>query len=262
MSTYSSVDCSEVHGTRREVWTDQGMVASVDLLCDYANRFLLVADILENRRVYPFSPSVEAPAAKSCAIQVGIGEQGTTVGQAISYSVSRVTVTYDSSQTDSLFAQSIEPTAEFRIEDHKQFRWGYDALIPWDPANGAPLMEKEAPGKLIKGLNLIQEHYNVNSLDARLISGVGEVNEEEYTSPILGLTFEAESLLFNPPSLRQTINTAGEVTWTVRTSWTYKKNGWNKYWRAATQEYGFIYHYASDDPYKSYTPSDISDLLA
>lgn len=251
---YSSIACSEVHNSRQENWTDQIMTASVQLDVDYAFRNDLISDVLTNKRVYPHSPHPERPTAKSCAVTF-VPSRGTVTGQIITYDLARVTVNYDSSQSDTLFSQSLEPNAEFIIQDYKQFRWS--------SATGDPLLEKEAPGKLRKSLNLTQSQYLVDFLNPKLLTAVGGVNDVEYVSPILGLTFAPETLLFEPPSLQQTITADGEDAWTVNLKFSYEPNGWNKYYRAKTDTWEEIYHVdVAGSAYENYEPTDFADLLA
>ncbi len=86
------------------------------------------------------------------------------------------------------------------------------------------------------------------------------------------LTFPAETLLFQPPTIQRTINAIGELTWTVRYRFTFKPNkdkggtprGWNWYFRAkdgAGEEGDFEAMYnVGGNQYKQFPTDDFTRI--
>lgn len=257
MGLYSAVTCYEEHGSATESYDDSGMKASVKLRCAWSNRHLLAADLLFNGRVWPNSSYTIWPRART----VAIAPEGpvSVSGQSMVYEWAILTVNYTTEQDEGpsatdLVSESLEPTVKFAKLDHRNFRWGGPA--------GNPLLEGEAPGKLVKGMNLVRNIYRVpGPLPADLINLVGSVNDADYTSAILGLTFPQDTLLYNPPQMRRTISTAGTEGWNLTLKFTYQENGWNKYFRSATNVYEQIYPYGDSNPFENYPQDDFSAFL-
>jgi hypothetical protein len=84
---------------------------------------------------------------------------------------------------------------------------------------------------------------------------------------LLGITFPAQTLLFNPPTINRKITTAGAQAWTVACRFSYRASGWNKSWRAATQQWEQVYYRnpsgsGSTAPYNNFSTADFSQVLA
>lgn len=246
MAIYSAIDCAEEHGSAEENYdAASGSSCSVVLRCAWAERLLLVQDIMG--RAWPNFPGAWANRA---TIR-GDGATYLTVGQGCEYSTALVTVNYGTDVKD-FISESLEPTAEFQIQDHKGFRWG--------AANGDPLLEGESPGFLHRGLNLVRTLYRLPAIPASVLTSVGKTNDADYTSALLGLTFAEECLLFQPPSMNRTFKTDGSEGWTLQLKFNYKENTWNKFWRAKTNAWEEI-HKIGGGQYEPYPPADFSELL-
>lgn len=236
---YSAVACFEEFQTVSEEYAlGVGMSPSVTLRCAWADRHALAADLLGNKRPYPQAPGANPPQANRVAIMPA-PQQYAAVGQGIIYQEALVTVSY-SHEIKDLISESIEPTAEFITQDYRKYRWTDE--------NGDPLLEAEAPGKLVRGLTLCRTMYEVPALPATLLTECGKVNGSPYTSSLLGLTFATETLLFTPPFTRRTITTAGSDGFTVDLKFMYKPETWNKFWRSKTQQYEEIFDIEKSPP--------------
>lgn len=253
MANFSVVPCGEEHGTAKENFSLEDWTATVTLRCDWVDRHSLAADLLTNSRSWPHSPYALAPQASTVVIRAD-ETAFVTVGQGCEYIHALLDVSYSSTKRD-LISESLEPNVEFSILDHRRFRWG--------AGDGDPLLEGESTGMLKRSLNLVRTLYQVEPpLPIVLLTGVGGVNHADYTSDLLGLTFAQETLLFAPPQLSRTIRTDGSDGFNITMKFSYKPDGWNKYWRAKTQSYQRIHVYGESDPYYSYPKVDYSDLLA
>lgn len=254
MSTFSAIDCCEEAGTAQENYAEINgiMTASVTLRCAWEDRHLLAQDVVGNKRQWPKGGFV-LPLAHSAAI-VPVITPGAVPqdGQEIVYGEALVTINYSSIVTD-LVSHSIEPTAEFITLDYRRFRWG--------AADGLPLSEEEAPGFLLRGLNLVVTEMEVfPPLPGAYLTAPGGVNNAAVSSALLGLTFDAETLLFTPPSITMSRNTLGQVKTQVVKKFTYKPQGWNKYYRSVTNAWTSIF-IAGGSEYKNYPPISFAGLL-
>lgn len=254
MTNYSTViQCAEKLGEVGETFNlESGMSATVTVQCAYAARHALVAEVMGT--AYPNSSFGNPPQCINAVIRPLQGESAGTAGQTNIYTTAEVTFTY-SSKVQDLVSESLEPTAEFLTQDYRMFRWG--------AANGDPLTEGEAPGKLFKGMNIVRTLYQLTSAPASILTAIGGVNVAEYTSSLLGLTFAPETLLYQPPHLARIIKTDGTIGRTVTMKFGYKPQTWNKYWRARKPGgagYDSLY-LASGGICKPYVPTDLSELL-
>jgi len=143
------------------------------------------------------------------------------------------------------YSESLEPTAEFLTLDYSEYTWGDDS----GAAKAPVLKENESPGRLVRGLDYIFTRYNQTTVPSAALSLVGFVNTAAVTASSLGITFGAQTLLFNPPTISRTVDATGVGSWTITYRMTYKPNwqggvekGWNWFWRAEEDEYQQIYH--------------------
>ena len=247
---YSAIDCDEVYGTRREAGSIEGGIqASVTLRVSAANKDLLVEDLLFYQREYPNIGATYPPRAYQAAITPVYAESPVT-GQGYVYDAFDVAVNYTTDPNRTLVSESIEPTADFTRLDHRFFRW----------ASNTPLTEGESPGLLRRELKLVRKLFQRPYVPTAVISKPGAVHAYPYTSPLLGVTFPTESMLFAPEPVTRTITTAGSAGFDYTLSFLVKPNGWNKYWRPSTQSWEAIY-LPDGTEYKSYPPEDLSALL-
>lgn len=254
MSFYSIIDCAEEHDTQGGgASIENGTDCHVTLRCAWADRYLLVEDLLSNRREWPHGSFSSPPQAFSATIRTA-GTAYLTVGQTCEYIHALVDVNYSDELKD-LISESLEPTVEAQTLDYKRFRWG--------TADGDPLLEGEAPGRLVRGLTIVRTLYEVpNPLPLILLTGPGSTNDAPYTSSLLGgLVFDTETLLFVPPTLSRSIKASGSEAWTVGLKFMYKAETWNKFWRAKTGAYEEIFDIEGAAAYKNNPPLDFSALL-
>lgn len=251
------ISCAEEADSQQESYDeDRGLMsASVTLRCAYADRHLLVADICGNRKAWIKGAAGVTPKAASASIKPVLSPDQTMAvdGQILVYLEALVTINFNTKITE-LASESIEPTAEFLTLDHKWFRWGPI------PGSGFPdynvLREEEAPGKLMRGINFVRNDIDVSGpLDSAIVDNVGCVNSDTVTWSLLGFTSAPETLLYAPPSITYKIDSSNVTKYNVTRKFTYKPEGWNVYYRAATGNYQPIYIAGTVTPYKSYTPT-------
>lgn len=257
---FSDVEVCEVHGSIKENVGRGFESASVDLMCDWADRHDVVAAIVGARLLWPHAGDyIRVPYATSAGIKP-LDSKPTTDGQGLIYEKAIVSVNYsysDGEDPETLMSESLEPTAEFLTLDYRRFAWAKSD----DSEAEDGLTEGEAPGKLMRGLNIVRTLYKVTSVPSQVLSCYGHVNQAGYTSSLLGLTFPAETLLYCPPTMDRTFTTDGSEGFDIQLKFQYKGPGWNKYWRAKTKTWARLWDLETDTVYNSYPTADFSALL-
>jgi hypothetical protein len=257
-----TIDCAEEVGTAIEDYDDELglMTARVVLRCAYADRHLLVASICGARLQWPKGAAGVVPRAGQASIVPVVTPNpagATSTDEVITYGQALVTITYSTKNEEDV-TEEIEPQAEFLTLDHRRFRWG-----PHNVSNPpAPLREEEAPGYIVRGLNLVRTERDVsNPIHEDHYDLIGYVNEDPYVSSLLTRTFDAETLLFQPPTIHYKKDSSGQEKWDLTKKWSIKPQGWNTFFRAATNSWAHIYVAGSTEIYKPYVPGDFSNLF-
>lgn len=254
---FSAVPCAEEHGTAREDYdNNQPGQASVVLRCAWSDRNALMTDLLTFPRYFPYYIGVKKYAFHCTAIPApGTGYSNVSpTDQACLYTQALVSVQYGSQITD-IGSESIEPTIEYDVLDHRRFKWVAGG------STGVPLLEGEAPPLISRSLNIMRTKYRMAAVPPEMLTCIGKVNDSVYTSLTLGLSFAAETLLFQPQSASQSFTTAGTSGFTISFKFSYKANGWNKFWRTETQSWSNVY-IDGGSQYKPYTLGDFAALFA
>jgi len=239
----------------------KGFTASAQLMVPWANREQAVTDILINRVLYPRFPLAGARATtasikpfESLSILDGFLAEP-------EYAI--ITVNYnqaDDANSDNpddiqYFSESLEPSAEFQTLDYRKFRWG--------SSTGQKLTQDQAPGRLIIGCDYIQTRYGLPSLPAAILQP-GAVNDAPVTAALLGVTFDTETLLYQNSQPQRNISLTGSNFWTMASRFSYRPDGWNKFWNEGkTGGAGWDQIYAQDAGgawavYKNFPPRDFS----
>ncbi|MGO8752874.1 MAG: hypothetical protein ACLQNE_43580 [Thermoguttaceae bacterium] len=242
--------CWEIDGSPVEVGTLDNFRATVSLRCAWGDRYSLAAEQAAFL-LYPRLPGTLA-RCKSITIRPytkcqGADSYGGTYEDALvvsEYVWDRRSPQQD--QNGDLFSESLEPTAEHLTLDPSCFQW----------SDGTPLDQNEAPGLLIRGLDYVLTHYNLSAIPAAALTLVGCVNEATVSSYTLGISFPAQTLLFNPPTCQRKVmmGPSPNLTWTVTYRFTYKACGWNQFWNARGQKFDTLKAYdAASQTYTSYT---------
>lgn len=258
MTTWGSgaVSCAEEAGSQNESYDDERGIlrASVQLRCVYGDRHALVADICGTRRQWPKGAAGQVPRAATASIVPVVSPHDTLAvdGEILIYKEALVTINYTTEIVD-VISESIEPTAEFVTQDYKLFRWG--------SANGDPLREEEAPGKLVRGINFVRTELNLSTIDASLLSLVGSINQSAIIGTLLSFTFAAETLLYAPPTISYKKDSTNVIKFDVTKKFSYNQNGWNKFYRPYSGAYERIY-IAGGGQYDNYPVADLSGLVA
>ena len=261
MSYNFTTTCAEADGSPVETATDESFKAVVTLHCAWADRWELAAEI-SNLLLYPNAPGTLA-RAKSITIRPFTRVANTTPAQNADYEMAEVTTEYvfdrdtPEEQNQELIAEAIEPTAQNLTLDWQYFRWK-TANLKVQPG--------EAPSLIFRGLDYVLTKYNVVAVPATALTLVGCCNNAQITSPTLGLTFAAQTLLFNPPSIQRRIvlGETPEFKWTLTYRFTFNAGGWNKFWNARLNPPAFdtlqVFRGGAWADYQQYPPASFSGL--
>lgn len=252
---YSDYECFEEHGSATEDYDEETgyLSAQVTLRCLYADRHLVASDICGNRRPWPKGGFGLVPCATRAAIRP-VEDAGSTSGQMIMPLHALVTVHYSSKNQD-IITESLEPSNEFVQLDYRMFRW--------NSGFGDHLSEEEAPGRLVRIVNIVRTEMYISGLNPLITSLMGSVNDAPVTSSLLfGLSFAKETLLLAPPTVNRKISGFGVQQYDQVLKWAYNPVGWNTYYRAKTGNYEKIYIRGSSDPYNSYPIMSHSALFS
>lgn len=223
--------CSEMPGSPVEVVGDDTYTATVTLRCAWADRYALGGEIA----AYSLYPNVPASLAraKTITIRPFTCVNNITPAQNASYEEAILVVEYvfDSETPQDggggdLIAESLEPTAQNLGLDGFMFRW---------KSGGEGVQPGERPSLIFRGFDYVLTKFNKTAIPAAAKSLVGCCNNAQVSAPTLGLTFAAETLLFNPPSIQRkvVIGSTPSLKWTITYRFTYQPGGWNAFWRAA-----------------------------
>ena len=245
-------------GSPTEEWGENGLMATVKLICAWTDRTALVADIVGLRRVYPRIPASFAFARSSscvpfCDLPAGLPPNNV---QYIESGAAVVTIKYDvkgpqQKNGNQLYSESLEGTAEFMTLDPSGFSWG--------SSGGTPLKDGEAPGRLARGLDYILTLYSCPRIPSATFDLMECVNSGPVMAPMLGMTFAKETLLYNPPSLSRKVTADGTEGWDITYRFTYRAAGWNVFWRASTGAYEAMY-VTGGTKYKNYPTANFNGV--
>lgn len=238
MTLWSSVDCEEVHGTRKEgrSWKD-GPKMSVTLETDYANRYLLSEDLFKNG-IWPFVAGNDArPRVQNIEIEF-LPTEYDTDEQVIVYKKVHLDVTYNYDQSAGqesggggsggagrqLYTETLEPNLEVLAMLDHQFYWNEE-----DPPVNLkyhPIEDTNFPTVRDYSLNVTRTFYNWISVPISFLNLMGHVNNKVET--LLGISFPIDTLQFIPKSISRAVSTEGTEGFTVQVNFGYQKGGWNK----------------------------------
>jgi hypothetical protein len=251
------VEYSELPGSPQENWSVEGLVATVQLMCKWSERTLLCIEKLGfGGELYERFPDSRARARTAVVNPFG-GRLTEAAPGFANYESAIVTITYNTKGADERedgiwYEETTEPTAEYMTLDYNSFAWG--------ASNGPALKDTEAPAMLQPGCDFRLTFPELAAIPPAVSILPGYVNQAAYTSS-LGITCPAETLLFNLPVISETVKLDGTKAKKMDLRLTYKPTGWNRYWRAASGVFEYMY-LKTGGIYRSYPPGDFSSIFA
>lgn len=254
----------------------------VTLRCPWADRHAVVENIFASSLVWPYWPESNwlpksftikpAPNIRTVAgvaemntyvladIELTFGPPGSSSGNYPSYGSPG-----GESDIEVLYYETYQPSGEMvklppALPGKWQFRWGEIK------SNSDPLTNEEAPTRLIVGLDYILRWVGLEVVPDAFFDAVDHVNSNIITTSA-GKTFAAETLLCQSPVISRTVTTsASEPLWEVEARYSYRKDGWNKFWSPQHAAFREIYLFkpfdeATGEVYKNFPLYDFTPML-
>lgn len=257
-------DVYEVHDSIDEDISEDGINCSVSLHCAANQRHLVARELMSTRHQWPYLPASLAPVATRVKIKLFPSVTTTDVtGQGLVYDMAVLGVTYTTDIKDAL-SEELVPSVRFVRRDHRGYVWREpnDDLDVNEP--GDPITEEEAPAVQEFNMVLVRTHYDIDlgSMPTNWKKYIGKVHNKTFTSPILQEEFEAGSLRFDTPRVSRTVRTDEKEQLNLQTRWAYREQGWNKFYRPASDTYEPILRLddESEDTYVVHNNFPLEDL--
>lgn len=255
--------------------TRDGFDATRELMVAWDDRNALIDLLVGTAQIYPHKPATFATAYEGEARPFPGGKNLGTGGTESVFEWALVTIKYTNrrelSPDPTRNEERLQPTAENLVLSHLGFVWDSD---------GVALVEGENPVKFLPGMEYIITAHEIISLGTDIRDLVGKVNDANISPTSDGLTnlvFQAECLLFNPPTIDRVYRADGSAAWDVTFNFQDKPNwddsvapqvarGWNYYWRtrkvngAVVGRFDQIKDPVTGNVYKAFPPADFSVL--
>jgi len=224
---------------------DGNFTATRVLRCMWGHRHVLARSLIGGARAdtngravirlgqrHPFLPKARV---NDVAIE-GVGKSSAHNGNTgiIAFDYAELTVSYGVGQytndddevadPELLVTENIEPACEFMALPTRGAQ--YD-----DPSESGteymPIPPEAALSMLLVTCDWVVTQHAVFSLPTNMLSLVGGVNKDPIYSSALNHTFDAGTLLVNPPRASRKITSDGAGLWELTSRFTYRPQGWN-----------------------------------
>ena len=269
------VDVFEVDGSPTESWTaSTGWKAERVMRCKWLERVAALNQLADS--VYPYIDGLTLYVV-GAKIDPAPGQQsqGTSSSRA-TYEDALVTLTYGvpiAGETPlppgggpavEFATESLQGAAEFVTIDPKG--------LYWKDADEMGLTPEEAPGQLMKTLEYQYSRSNVVLIPAAVLDLVGTVNTAILTPTTPGMTalsFQPETLLYQPPTMSRRLTSEGASLWDLQFRFVYRPNfdtdtgdalGWNHFWKARSRNF-FQIQNKDGDVVRPYPLGNFLDIL-
>lgn len=263
--------------------TETPTEGKVTLRCAWADRHDVVENIFVNNLIWPYWPESNW-LPKTFSIKAAPNIRTVTGGPAEmnTYTHADIELTFGppggstgnapgigspggESDIEAIYYETYQPSGEMlklppMLPGKWQFRWG--AI----KSNSDPLTNEEAPTRLIIGLDYIIRWVGLETVPTAFFDAVDHVNSLDITTSA-GKTFAPETLLCQSPVISRTVTTAAaEPLWEVEARFSYRKDGWNKFWSPQHAAFREIYLFkpfdeATGEVYKNFPLYDFTAML-
>lgn len=260
-----TVNYSELPNSPRFSGSD-GEQATRRLRCSWSDRFTLYSQLLGgvvgNQIYLPHPlPGRSSLNAREATIEPW-GDMLATLQdeREAEYDSAVLTVTYRADQDD----QPDDPVNQLSetLDGWSEFVsiTGPDGQLYWDDQHTQSVGPDATAGKLVLGAEYVVTNFHVKAIKREVATFTGKTNVSAVRANLLGITFDAETLLYQPPSLTRTTDSDGVKDWKVTKKFSYREAGWNKLWRPDTGTFEPVYTVGSTTPVKLYETADFSKL--
>ncbi len=256
-----TVEHSELHGWPREKWLQTGFFAERKLVCAWANRDALVAELgASGGHVYPYGTlgqgSSDSFSARAIAVTDvrPLGGAVTALNgntELADYAKAVITVIYITPSLDwvvldgensVLMTEELAPAGEFiTLDNTEYFRLEGAEIVRLKPG--------EAPGKRVSQMSYTITYFNVVPgtawtqflLDVVDTDVVNHCNVAAWTTSTLAFTFVAQTVQYMWTKLSRTFQTGEFPTWTIQQRFLFFAHGWNNVWNPSADNFEPLY---------------------
>lgn len=146
--------------------------------------------------------------------------------------------------------ESIKTNGEMLKINRIGFKGGEDPqffIVAWDNGEDSEgrydmVKAEEAPTKIIVGFDYEVNFERLDSVPPEALTLVDSVNDDTVTPiNIAGIEFAAETLMLMSSEMKHTTSVDGTVKNSLSCKFGWRKNGWNKFWRAQTMSWEYMY---------------------
>jgi hypothetical protein len=250
----------EEAGWPKGVWNKGEFTGIRRLICDWDDRFALI-DWIDRypNSIYPYADGPVDAIATQAAIE-GMGEQGSETYSPTdglrapmvlaTYPKARVTIKYSTEGPRHVGGGTF--LSEWLLPDVTTMPLN-PAIFRWNNNTGKVLDEGERPVHMRYSFQYVIRYHQLVAVPSWVLTRVGTCNSNVVGGNLLGLTFAAQRLLFQPPTIKSTLTVGGRSKYEVTIHYKYHPAGWNKFWRQSTATYEDIY-LAGGGQYIQYPP--------
>lgn len=134
-----------------------------------------------------------------------------------------------------------------------------DKKLFW--ADGTPIRDADVPLRQESVMRWSVNWTEEIPVASNLLSLAGQTNTSSITSVSLGLTFAAETLYYQFPTIQRTVFESGTNLANVSVEFLYKPSGWNKFFQPGVQASAAIYTDAgASSQFKPIAPGNLGAL--
>lgn len=225
---------ADLHGSPvEEVTLERGFSAQRKLICAWNDRLVLAEGILG--QAYPYVIDSPAIARRAAIEPVPAKQDGEGEELLSAYAKAIITISYDEGEggtrfpVESGYFEDFIPTMEYGTLGFKDYFWL--------KSSGPPVIVEsvdEGPAKQFYGGEYIRKRFGLTKYPKAHLAFIGTINKSSVltvTSYMDGLSFDAGTLLFQPPTIEYERQPDSSFKLNVSYRLLYKPQTHNKFWR-------------------------------
>lgn len=234
-----TVPFEEHEDSPSETQSDDAFEAQRDLICAWDDRLTLATQLL-GRSVdlggadftifppngYPHNDSAKARRVQIAPFKPGVPDDESSDEES-HYPQALVAVNYSTSGGP-LFDQNDDKGREESITSAVEYLMAAPETLQF--SDGTIIRDIEVPAKLLNTLVYQVTLFKLPAIRDSMLDNAGKVNSSGLTATTLNKVFGAETLLYEPGEFRRNVQPNGDVEWTADLKFSYRPDGWNKFW--------------------------------
>lgn len=197
------------------------------LKCAWADRYLVLQEIGGyGGQLYPYDTYTGAVANGASIAPLGAMNFAATSSPIAAYDHAVIKVKYSTSTLTKISSNWLteELTPNMSVQN-------VDWVTPngkWLPSNN-PVTVADNITMLVTSFDYVITYYHTTNLPAAAFTHINKVNEFAVASWLLGMTFQAETLLHTRPTVKRTYDPGLRNTYQLGYRFPFNPNTWNKH---------------------------------